>query len=291
MKTLESKLIPKIKLGPLEVEPEDWRTLVRSVKSFCRDFEKTVENPNIQYNIAFLIDMFFVVTRENARTHRIIMLPICYRHDMFIPDWVKGFDEIAAFGIVKIASNLTKAIEEAKKLSDMDEAKIRKAWKLAYSLEPDTEDVKLSVELDKKIGKPIYYIIMNRNFEYEIYRTPLKDLYNILRPVEDSEKEPRHQPAREPRFHCECGLAMGLEEASEHLRLHHDHKITRDYDWKPSPPPVDYNEFNDIRGDFECNCGQKFTNLGDAFKHLHYYGDPHGLIKEEVSDENQRDSR
>jgi len=185
MRTLASELIPKVKLGPLEVEPEDWKTLVRNVKSFCCDFEKTVENPNSQCNAAFVIDMFFVVTQENAKIHRLILLPTYSRTDNFIPEWVKGFDRLAAFGIVKIISNLTRAVEDAKKMPGTDDAKIKKARELAYSLEPDTDDVKLSVELDKKIGKPIYYIIMNRNFEYEIYRTPIENLYGILQPVDE----------------------------------------------------------------------------------------------------------
>lgn len=53
MKTLESKLVPKVMLGPLEVEPADWKKLVEHSKIFCNfDLQAT---PTAWYDVLFVL--------------------------------------------------------------------------------------------------------------------------------------------------------------------------------------------------------------------------------------------
>jgi hypothetical protein len=184
------ELIQVPKLGPLDIEPEDWRMLVRHVKAFSKEFEQVKWNPDAPTGEKlFFLDTLFAVTRSNGN-HRIFLLPTSWRGDEAIPNFIKGFQSIVAFGIVKAMSNINRANAESKKLT-LDDTQVKKKYnELVYSLEPDTEDVKLSVLLDKAIGKPIYYIIMNVKFEYEIYKTPLENLYGILQPVEEESEPP-----------------------------------------------------------------------------------------------------
>jgi len=180
---LKQKIVAP-QLGPLEIEQADWRMLVRHVKAYCRDFEKARTNPE-SASAAFVLDILFVITRSSNGRHRLFLLPTYWRSDNFISEWVKGFEAPVAFGIVKSLSNLTRALDEAKKLNAPEDMKLKKVDELVYSLEPDTQDVKLSVELDKTVGKPLYYIIMNRKFEYDIYKSPIQNVLGLLQPADE----------------------------------------------------------------------------------------------------------
>lgn len=242
-----TKVLEAPKLGPLEIEPEDWRTLVRHVKAFSRDFERYLSNPeNPDINAALVLDTVFVANRsKDSKTHRLFIMPTYQRNDQFIPTWVKSFElhsnsgeELrapVAFGIVKSIASLTKAIDDAKKFSGADDVKVKKFKELAYSLEPDTEDVKLSVELDKTLGKSLYYVIMNNRFEYDIYKTPIDSAAGILKPVEEEQSEPideapsQVKEGKEGRYPFECQSCdakfKSISEARSHVESNTGHKI------------------------------------------------------------------
>lgn len=237
MTARETVQVPK--LGSLEIEPEDWKFFVRHVKKYTADFEKALDSKDeAKTSAEFVLDILFVVVRSGAR-NRIELLPTYSRSDKFIPSWAKRSVNVQAFGIVKAISGLDRGIQEVSKLQYDTEAQAFQIYgKSALSLEPDTDDVKLSVELDKTIGRSLYYIIMNVRFEYEIYRTPMESAAGILKPVEEEEPVPSEgKPLKRKDFGgsdmfecCDCGERFkSVDEARLHIESEADatHRIFR----------------------------------------------------------------
>ena len=54
-------------------------------------------------------------------------------------------------------------------------------------IEPKEADYEISGKIDRRFGRPIYYIIMNSNFEFMPYRTPPDVLPRMLQPVDEDE--------------------------------------------------------------------------------------------------------
>jgi hypothetical protein len=147
----KSRYIAMPKFGPLEIEFEDWKMLVRHVKALCRNESVSFLSP--------WQDVIFVViscNEDGAEKNRILFLPVNVRCDDSILNWMKKLKNVVAFGYVRGNSD---------------------------SIKPDDEDVALSVQIDAIFRKPIYYIIMNRNFEYEIYKNPMDKLYGLMQPA------------------------------------------------------------------------------------------------------------
>lgn len=243
---------PKPKLGPLTIEPDDWKILVRHVKAFC-DAEHFLSSLKGGHTNRLFYDLMFTVVQvveEGTVVNRIFFLPMWQRtgNESAIAQFASIFSNVVAFGIVKGDSIVGKIHSDPSVLED-DKA----ARKLLYSLEPDTEDVKTSIMLDKtlsdrKLGKSLYYIIMNGRFEYEVYRTPLENLYGILTPVKEEEFEREKKPE----------VPVPASEA----------------------PEINYDDFADVKGDYECGCGAAFTNLADSMRHLHQ-NRTHSLVKQD----------
>ena len=199
-------------IGPLKIQPEDWQMLVRQAKAFA--------SPKSAY-LTPAAETVFVVASESGNP-RILLLPVINKTDMLLPDYVRTLSEaILAFGYVRGESEWDNLPSELR--NEPREAK--------NSLEPTNADVKLSVELDKIVGKPIYYIIMNRKFQYEIYKTPMENLYGILQPVTEEPEVPEPSPQTETRyaFECrDCGLQFkSAEETRQHTESNKQHKIFR----------------------------------------------------------------
>jgi hypothetical protein len=171
-------------LGPLKIEPDDWKMLVRHAKAFCG------VNP---YSKSAL-DLTFVIVRE-GENNRLFILPSGNRENWDIPALVKGFSKtVLAFGYVKGVSEAEKIAAGGEGINDgftswhpseSVPGSAEKVKKDITTLEPVDFDVKLSVEIDKAVGRPIYYIIMNRKFEYNVYKSPMESLYGLLQPSEE----------------------------------------------------------------------------------------------------------
>ena len=218
--TQELKKSPIVipELGPLKIGHDDWSMLVRQTKAFCG------KNPSWDFNPS---DVCFIIVKEGQR-NRILLLPFSNRESIEIPAWVKPFSSImVAFGYVKGITDEFRGETDAE------------AGKSALTLKPATSDVKLSVELDKNITetvrepKSIYYIIMNRNFEYVVYRTPIKNLFGLMQPVTGESKQPEQVPVQDTEssyaFEChDCGLRFkSIGEGKRHTESNKGHKIFR----------------------------------------------------------------
>ncbi len=204
--------IAQPQVGPFKIKPEDWQMLVRHTKAFSH-------NPTFA---TYAAETVFVIVSENKNA-RMLLLPVITKTDMQIPDYVRMLSkDIVAFGYVRGESENDNAIFEFS----------NEPRKTTNSLDPADADVKLSVEIDKIAGKPVYYIIINRKFEYEIYRTPTESLYGILQPAQEeseySEKE-SFKYEEEFRYAYECETCsyrfVLLSDAKEHAATHQGHKI------------------------------------------------------------------
>jgi hypothetical protein len=197
-------------LGPLKIGHDDWQMLVRQTKAFCG------KNPSLDFCTS---DVCFIIVKEGQR-NRILLLPFSNREIVEIPAWVKPFSKImVAFGYVKgITTSFGNPDEETKESS---------------STKPVSSDVKLSVELDNIVGRPLYYVIMNRNFEYEVYKTPMENLFGILTPVTEESSKPEQVSVQETEssyaFECrDCGLRFkSIGEGKRHTESNKGHKIFR----------------------------------------------------------------
>jgi len=151
----ESRYIEMPEFGPLKIELEDWRMLVRHVKALCGNESVSFLSP--------WQDVIFVIISCNeggAEKNRILLLPVNVRCDDSISNWMKKLKNVVAFGYVRGNSD---------------------------SIKPDDEDVALSVQIDAIFCKPIYYIIMNMKFEYEVYKSPIENLYGLLQPANEND--------------------------------------------------------------------------------------------------------
>lgn len=175
------KMVPK--LGPLDIEIGDWQMLVRHVKAFSRDFDKALSDPS-KADPAFMLDVYFAVVKDEVGLNRILVFPVSLgMGESIIPNWIRGLKNPVAFGVVRGMENFCSMTE-----SDANSASSFK--ERAYSIRPSTSDVKLSVEIDKTVGRPLYHVIMNRNFEYEIYRNDARNLYALMKPIDEDAVEP-----------------------------------------------------------------------------------------------------
>ncbi len=181
-----------MELGPLKIEPEDWQMFVRHAKAFCGT------NPYTKS----ALDLVFVIVKEVVKEggkeietgrNRLFILPTGNRESWDIPTLVRWFTKtLLAFGYVKGVSEAEKIAAEGggvgdgftfwQPVSSEDPAKVKKE---ITTLEPVDYDVKLSVQIDKAVGRPIYYIIMNKKFEYNIYKSPAESLYGLMKPAEE----------------------------------------------------------------------------------------------------------
>jgi hypothetical protein len=171
-------------LGPLEVDPSDWKKLVEHSKIFCNfDLEP---NPTAWFDVLFML-----LKPLQKNKHRIFILPIGTKRTLDIADkLVKLKESIVAFGYVK--GGYDYATQELVKQFGMEGTKegrniIKEATRESESVQPDDADIQLSVAIDVKFKKPLYYIIVNRKFDYDIYKTPIENLYGLLRPFGDDE--------------------------------------------------------------------------------------------------------
>ncbi len=220
---MNERYLRPLKLGPVEIEPDDWQYLVRHVKAYCikeevMDVYNLMEFPSIG-DVLFII---IPVRERDEERNRILILLTDYRLDGGIPNTVKRFKDVIAFGVVK---------------HDTD------------SLKPDDEDFKLSLLIDKKVGRPVYYIIMNKNFEYKPYKNPARNFYGLLQPVDSdeevkvekirdsggsnldsSETEETYDPAVEDiaNFKCSCGAYFMLpNSADKHIKKNPAHRMKK----------------------------------------------------------------
>jgi hypothetical protein len=147
------------------------------------------------------LDLVFVIVKEIVKEggreietgrNRLFILPTGNRDNWDIPTLVKWFTKtVLAFGYVKGVSEAEKMAAQGAGVDDgmtswhptaEDSEKVKKE---ITTLEPVDFDVKLSVQIDKAIGRPIYYIIMNKKFEYNIYKSPTESLYGLMKPAEE----------------------------------------------------------------------------------------------------------
>ena len=212
-------------LGPLKIRHEDWQMLVRHAKAFTSSNPESATSATDSVFAASTsaTDTVFVVVSENGNP-RILLLPMMNKTDMLLPDYVRMLSKtIIAFGYVRGESSWDNLTSELR----------NEPAKTKSSLEPTNSDVKVSVEIDKIVGRPIYYIIMNRKFEYEIYKTPMENLYGILQPVHEEPEVPEPSPPQQTgsryAFEChDCGLKFkSIGEARQHTESNKEHKIFR----------------------------------------------------------------
>ncbi len=195
------------RLGPFKINHEDWQMLVRHAKAFA-------QNPVFPM---FAPETVFVIVSEKGNP-RILLLPVTSKTDMQLPDYVRMLSkDILAFGYVRGESESDGFSSEFK-----NESRNTKD-----SVEPTDADAKLSVEIDRILGKPVCYIIMNRKFDYDIYKTPIDSLYGILQPMQEESfqnEEEAHYP-----FECQsCDAKFrSISEARSHVESNSGHKIFR----------------------------------------------------------------
>jgi len=171
-------------LGPLEVDPSDWRKLVEHSKIFCNFDDELTFTP--------WHDVLFVLLKPvHENKHRIFILPTGTKRALEIADkLLKMKDSVVAFGYVK--GGYDNAAQELAKQYGFEDTvegrnKIKEATRESESVQPDDVDIQLSVAIDVKLKKPIYYIIVNRKFDYDIYKTPIENLFGLLKPFENDE--------------------------------------------------------------------------------------------------------
>ena len=147
----------KAKIGPLILEPSDWKELERTV----RILSKSEHGRQV---------FFAVVGTENGgmvNADGLAILPLrslaihVDRETTIVnPEIMPLLSEIkdlVAFGYVRTEN----------------------------SIEPTEHDFTLSVMLDRKFGRPIHYIVMNDRFEYEVYRSDPRNLYGLMKAVDE----------------------------------------------------------------------------------------------------------
>ena len=123
------------RLGPLKIPDEDWINLVNNAKQ--KVFQ---DSKGVNHVLIFVVTEYF---KRGRRENRIEIVPYDYFGTLYHKtDLIKKIPNVIAFGYVR-----------ADTLSVKDEIH-------------DTVNV---CDIIESLDKPIYYIIMNKKFEYEIY--------------------------------------------------------------------------------------------------------------------------
>jgi len=151
----------RAEIGPFRFKSSDWDMLQRTIDAFC----KTKNGQQV----------FFAVSgnEENGVVNAdgLIVLPVktlllqvgedlCVVNPEII-SMLSKVKQLVAFGYVRT-----------------EESTARKE-----------HDYWLSVMIDMKFKRSIYYIIMNSNFEYNVYKNPVEILSGLMQPVDDDVRE------------------------------------------------------------------------------------------------------
>ncbi len=136
-------------IGPFKLKSSDWSMLQIQINTFGKS--------------ANGCQIFFAITGNEdggkISADRLIILPIKSLLDLDVIELLAKIKNLIAFGYVRKEESIV----------------------------PNEQDIALSVLMDKRFGKSIYYIIMNSNFEYEVYRNTPENLYGLLQPVNDED--------------------------------------------------------------------------------------------------------
>ena len=147
----------RARIGPVMLDPADWRVLERTVATFGKSGHGR--------------EVFFAVVGSNSGRNvdadglvilplKSLTIPVDEHTSIINPEvmiLLSPIRNLVAFGYVRTGN----------------------------SIEPTEHDFTLSIMIDRKVGRPVNYIVMNPSFEYEVYRTPSSNLYGILQPVNE----------------------------------------------------------------------------------------------------------
>lgn len=141
-------------LGPIRVGFESFNRLKREIEIFCKG-----DNA---------VELLFAVI-QSARTmenrllgEEIVIVPTTYSDRYY----------------VSLSHSLIEKLSKAGGLLAVGHVHT------SDSVEPSDEDVASSVLIDRTVGRPVYHVIMNRDFEFEIYSNG-EHVRHLHRPVSE----------------------------------------------------------------------------------------------------------
>ena len=231
------------KIGPLEIDPQDWQMLVRHVKAF-------LGFSSIWHDVMFAIaEVNEGDVSAPVKRNRIFMLPDGSRFSFNLADDIVKMPGLIAFGCVrapkKIDDKTLHLDHETEETEDFLKRKFGESGAFGHDpLYPGEQDILLSVAIDSRLKKPIYYIIMDHKFEYRIHRTPMEKLFGILEPVKNIPEEKPESPVKD-----------ALSTKGEELESFADKQSVQNK--------------GEVRYPFECHgCDAKFKSISEARRHV-----------------------
>jgi proteasome lid subunit RPN8/RPN11 len=126
-------------IGPLAVELDEFRHLKDHVDVFCNG-ENAVE-------LLFVVTGATRIVENRILGEKILLIPLIYsdrQHASYYHALVLKLSK--SLGVVAVGHVHT-----------------------GSSVKPSDEDVATSVLIDRKIGRPVYHVIMNEQAEFEVY--------------------------------------------------------------------------------------------------------------------------
>jgi hypothetical protein len=231
------------KIGPFDIDPQDWQMLVRHVKAFS-GFSYTWND--VMFAIAEVDEG---VKDVPLKRNRLFLLPEGLRSAFNFADDIVKMPGLMAFGYVrapkKVDDKTLYTVHETEETEDFLKRKLGEGAQFKKdSLLPEEQDIILSVAIDSRLKKPIYYIIMDRKFEYHVYKTPMEKLFGILEPVKQVAEEKPESVVRNR-------LSPKMEEP------------------EPSVARESVQGKAEVRYPFECqSCSEKFKSISEAKSHV-----------------------
>lgn len=143
-------------LGPLAVKLDEYRHLKEHVDLFCKG-ENAIE-------LLFVVTGSAQIAENRLLGEKILLVPVVHSDKQHTP-----LQQLLVEKLSKVAGLLAVGHVHTN-----------------TSVKPSDEDVSASVLLDRKIGRPVYHIIMNNETEFEIYSNR-DHIHHLHEPVSESD--------------------------------------------------------------------------------------------------------
>ncbi len=143
-----------VEIEPLLVEQNAWNSIKKSIDVFCKG-----ENP---MEIMFAVIGSLELVGRRIKVESIIIIPLARPSGSsaaFNPELIEKINSIE--GLIAVGHIHP-----------------------CGAIKPSDQDVATSVLIDRKVGRPIYHIIMAPDLEYEVY-TNGSHIFELFKPVDE----------------------------------------------------------------------------------------------------------